>query len=157
MRLIFKIAIITVILFFVVIQFFQPAKNQSTDSEDLIFKHEQIPENVQKLLKTSCFDCHTNNTNYLWYHKIVPVSWMINKHIVEGKDELNFSEWGKMDNYDRIGALEDIRQELEQKTMPIKQYVWMHKDARLTDDGRAAIIVWIDKKSSEIVNSSNEK
>ena len=157
MRLLLKIALITVIIIFVVIQFFQPEKNQSTDSDNIILKHEQLPQNVQQILQNACFDCHTNNTKYLWYHRIVPVSWMINKHIIEGKDELNFSEWGKLDNYDKIGALEDMRQELEQKTMPIKQYVWMHKEAKLTDIDRSAIIAWIDKKSGELVKSSNEK
>lgn len=157
MRLLFKILLFTVIIIFIVIQFFQPEKNQSSDSENLILKHEQIPDSVQQILKNACFDCHTNNTKYLWYHRIMPVSWMINKHIIEGKDELNFSEWGKLDNYDKIGALEDMRQELEQKTMPIKQYVWMHKEANLTDIDRAAIIAWIDKKGGELVNSSNEK
>lgn len=156
MRLLFKILTVAVIIIFVVIQFFQPEKNQNTDSENIIFKHEQIPENVQQIVKNACFDCHTNNTKYLWYHKIAPVSWMINKHIIEGKKELNFSEWGKMDNYDKIGALEDIRQELEQKTMPLKQYIWMHKEAKLTDDDRAAVFAWIDKKAGEIVKSSNE-
>lgn len=157
MRLFFKILLVAVIIAFVAVQFFQPEKNQSTDSENIIFKHEQIPENVQQILKNACLDCHSNNTKYLWYHKIVPVSWLIDKHIVEGKKELNFSEWGKFDNYDKIGALEDIRQELEQKTMPLKQYVVMHKEAKLTDDDRAAIIAWIDKKGSELVKSSNEK
>jgi hypothetical protein len=157
MRLLFKILLFSAIIIFIVIQFFQPEKNQSTDSENLIFKHEQIPDSVQQILKNACFDCHTNNTKYLWYHRIMPVSWMINKHIIEGKDELNFSDWGKLDNYDKIGALEDMRQELEQKTMPIKQYVWMHKEAKLTDIDRAAIIAWIDKKGGELVNSSNEK
>jgi lambda repressor-like predicted transcriptional regulator len=41
--------------------------------------------------------------------------------------------------------------------MPIKQYVWMHKEAKLTDIDRAAIIAWIDKKGGELVKSSNEK
>lgn len=157
MRLLLKIVLVTIALIFVAIQFFQPEKNESTDSENLIFKHEQIPDNVQQILKNACFDCHTNNTKYLWYHRISPVSWMVNNHIVEGKKELNFSEWGKLDNYDKIGALEDMRQELEQKTMPIKQYVWMHKEAKLTDNDRAAIIAWIDKKGGELVKSSNEK
>ena len=156
MRLILKFLLLTMIIGFVALQFFQPTKNQSTDTQDLIFNHEQIPENVQQIFKNACMDCHSNNTNYLWYHKISPVSWLINKHIVEGKKELNFSEWGEMDNYDKIGAIEDIRQELEQKTMPIKQYVIMHKEARLTDEDRAAVFAWIDKKGSELVKSSNE-
>ncbi len=157
MRLFFKILLVAAIIAFVAVQFFQPEKNQSADSENIILKHEQIPENVQQILKNACFDCHSNNTKYLWYHKIAPVSLLINKHIIEGKKELNFSDWGKFDTYDKIGALEDIRQELEQKTMPLKQYVVMHKEAKLTDDDRAAIIAWIDKKGSELVKSSNEK
>jgi mono/diheme cytochrome c family protein len=156
MRLVLKIIIIILAIAFVAIQFFQPEKNLSTDSKNLILNHEQMPENVQQIFKNACFDCHSDNTNYLWYHKIAPVSWLINKHVVEGKDELNFSEWGKFDNYDKIGDLEDIKQELEQKTMPIKQYTVMHKEARLSDDERDAVFAWIDKKMSELVKSSNE-
>lgn len=157
MRLYLKITLIVSIIGFVAIQFFQPEKNLSTDTKNLIFNHEQIPENVQQILINSCFDCHSNNTNYLWYHKIAPVSWMINNHIVKGKKELNFSEWGELDNYDKIGAIEDIRQEVEQKTMPIKPYLIMHNEAKLTDAQSASLIAWIDKKGSELVKSSNEK
>jgi hypothetical protein len=156
MRLLLKILLFTLIVAIVALQFFQPEKNLSSDSKNLILNHEQIPENVQQILKNACFDCHSDNTNYLWYHKISPVSWLVNKHVVEGKDELNFSEWGKSDDYDKIGDLEDIKQELEQKTMPIKQYTVMHKEARLSDDERDAVFAWIDKKMSELVKSSNE-
>ena len=156
MRLLLKILAVAVIVAFVLIQFYQPEKNISTDSQNLIFKHEQIPENVQQIFKNACMDCHSNNTNYLWYHKIAPVSWLVNKHIIKGKKELNFSEWGKMDDYDKIGAVEDIRQELEQKTMPLKQYVLMHRKAKLTDEDRAAVFAWLDKKGNELVKSSIE-
>jgi hypothetical protein len=156
MRLLLKILLFTLIVAIVALQFFQPEKNLSSDSKNLILNHEQIPENVQQILKNACFDCHSDNTNYLWYHKISPVSWLVNKHVVDGKDELNFSEWGKSDDYDKIGDLEDIKQELEQKTMPIKQYTVMHKEARLSDDERDAVFAWIDKKMSELVKSSNE-
>ena len=156
MRLLLKIFTAILIVVFVVIQFYQPEKNISTDSQNLIFKHEQIPENVQQIFKNSCMDCHSNNTNYLWYHKIAPVSWLINEHIIKGKKELNFSEWGKMDDYDKIGAVEDIRQELEQKTMPLKQYVFMHRKAKLTDEDRDAVFAWLDKKGTELVKSSIE-
>jgi mono/diheme cytochrome c family protein len=108
---------------------------------------------VKEIFTTSCVDCHTNNTKYLWYHKIAPVSWLVNKDVIEGKKELNLSEWGEMDNYDKIGALEDIRQEIEQKTMPIKPYILMHPKAKLTDDELAVMVAWIDKKGEELVKS----
>jgi uncharacterized membrane protein len=156
MRLLFKIIVITGIIAFIVIQFFQPEKNISEISQNHIFKQEQFPENVQQTLKNACMDCHSNNTNYPWYNKIAPVSWMLNKHVTEGKDELNFSEWGEMDAYDKIGVLEDMRQEVERKTMPLKAYVAIHKEAKLTDEQRAALIAWIDKKGGELVKSSSE-
>lgn len=156
MRLFIKIVISVFIVAFIAIQFFQPEKNISNETQNHIFKQEKLPENVQLLLTNACMDCHSNNTKYLWYHKIAPVSWLINQHIIDGKKELNFSEWGEFDTYDKIGAIEDMRQELEQKTMPIKQYVAMHKEAKLSDEDIATIIAWIDIKGNELVGSSNE-
>jgi dsDNA-binding SOS-regulon protein len=156
MRLVIKILVVIGVVTFIVIQFFQPEKNISEITQNHIFKQEQLPENVQQTLKNACMDCHSNNTDYPWYNKIAPVSWMLNKHVTEGKKELNFSEWGEMDAYDKIGALEDIRQEIEQKTMPLKEYAALHKEAKLTDEKRAALIAWIDKKGGELVKSSSE-
>lgn len=156
MRLLFKIFIISGIIAFIVIQFFQPEKNVGEITQNHIFKQEQLPENVQQTFQNACMDCHSNNTNYPWYNKIAPVSWMLNKHVTDGKDEMNFSEWGEMDAYDKIGVLEDIRQEVERKTMPLKSYTAIHKDAKLTDEQRAALIAWIDKKGAELVKSSSE-
>jgi len=156
MRLVIKILVVIGVVTFIVIQFFQPEKNISEITQNHIFKQEQLPENVQQTLKNACMDCHSNNTDYPWYNKIAPVSWMLNKHVTEGKKELNFSEWGEMDAYDKIGALEDIRQEIEQKTMPLKEYAALHKEAKLTDEKRAALIAWIDKKGGELVKTSSE-
>src|SRR4051812_1459572 len=79
---------------FVIIQFFHPAKNQSeVISINDITKVYPVPGEVQKILKTSCYDCHSNNSIYPWYAKIQPVSWWLNHHIDEGKHELNFSEF----------------------------------------------------------------
>jgi hypothetical protein len=157
MRLIIKILVVIGIVTFVVIQFFQPEKNISTDVKNHIFTQEQLPENVKEILKTSCVDCHSNNTNYLWYHNIAPVSWLVNKDVLKGKKEMNFSEWGEMDDYDKIGAIEDIRQEIEQKTMPIKPYIIMHWDAKLTDEEVAVLTAWIEKKGVELLNSSTKE
>jgi hypothetical protein len=156
MRKFIKITLVVGILAFGVIQFFQPEKNTSDDVKNLILTSEELPENVKEILKTSCFDCHSNNTTYLWYHKIAPVSWLVSKDVIKGKKELNFSEWGEMDDYDKIGAIEDIRQEIEQKTMPIKPYIMMHPDAKLSDEEVAALTAWIDKKAGELVKSSEK-
>ena len=139
---------------FITLQFFQPEKNTSTDSANLIFKHEQIPADVEATITNACLDCHSNNTRSVWYDRISPVSWMINKHVVAGKKELNFSEWGTFDDYDKIGALEDIRQEVERSTMPLKSYLLMHPEAKMSEEQKKNLLAWIDKKGNELVNDS---
>lgn len=154
MRLFLKIIILAAIVAFVAIQFIQTEKNINKDSQNVILSQTDIPENIQKIIKNACLDCHSDNTTYLWYHKIAPVSWMVSNHIKKGKKELNFSKWGEMDKYDKITKMEDIRQELEQKTMPIKSYTIMHKKANLTDEDRAAMFAWIDKSGNDLVKKS---
>lgn len=150
MRRVLKIVVIIIIIAFVAIQFFQPEKNMGESSANHIFQTEQIPEGVKLSLKNACMDCHSNQTNYLWYHKLSPVSWMVDKHIKEGKKELNFSEWGEQDAYDKFGAFEDISKEVERKTMPIKSYTFMHKNARFSEDERTAFVEWCKKRSAEL-------
>lgn len=157
MRLLFKIIFTIVIIAFAAIQFFQPEKNIGEISKDHIFRQEQLPENVQLTIQNACLDCHSNNTRYPFYDRIAPVSWMVSKHVIEGKKELNFSEWGTLDAYDKIKALEDIRQELEQNTMPLKAYVVMHREAKLSEEQKTALFFWIDKKGEELVKSSIEE
>lgn len=156
MRRLFTIFLIVVVVAFVVLQFFQPEKNSSTETANLIFKHEQIPADVEEIITNACLDCHSDNTKSVWYDRISPVSWMISKHVTDGKKELNFSEWGTFDDYDKIGALEDIRQEVERETMPMKPYVVMHPKAKLSKEQKKNLLAWIDKKSEELVKASEE-
>ena len=154
MRRIFKIIILILIIGFVAIQFFQPEKNMNDDISGLITEQKQIPENIKEIFKNSCLDCHSNNTRYWWYDKISPVSWYIDDHIRKGKKELNLSEWGELDIYDQIAALDDIGKEVERNKMPLKSYTFMHKKARLSDDQIKEFMVWIEKYSEELFKST---
>lgn len=151
MRKFLRIVIVFLLIVFVAAQFFQPEKNSAEISSDHILKKEQVPENIQAIFQNACLDCHSNQTNYLWYHKIAPVSWMVNKHVLEGKDELNLSDWGTMDIYDKIGILEKICQEVERKKMPLKSYTSMHKKAKLTDKQVAELCEWTEKLGLEML------
>jgi hypothetical protein len=143
--------VIIILLVFIGIQFFQPAKNQSEMSEKHLLRQEQVPENMQNLLKNACLDCHSNNTDYKWFHQIAPVSWMVNQHIIDGKDDLNLSEWGDMDVFDKIKNLEQICRETERHRMPLKSYSAIHKKAKLSEDQIAELCEWTTKLSEELL------
>lgn len=151
MRKIIKLLFLFFLAVFIIIQFFQPEKNLGGITSDHIFEQENLPPEIKTILSNSCLDCHSNQTNYLWYHKIAPVSWFINSHIEDGKKELNFSNWGQMDVFDQIGTLDKIRSEIEDKEMPLESYTLIHKKARLSDEQISIIATWIDQFSEELL------
>ena len=153
MRRFFRIVALIVVVAFIAIQFFQPEKNNGKITATHIFNTENIPENIKILLRNSCLDCHSDQTNYLWYHNIAPVSWMVNKHIVAGKKELNLSDWGKLETIDKISALGDIYDETERKKMPLKKYTFIHKDAKLSDEQIKTLCNWAEKTGAELMKA----
>ncbi|WP_321374787.1 heme-binding domain-containing protein [uncultured Draconibacterium sp.] len=154
MRRFLRFVLITLLLAFIVIQFFQPEKNSSGISSNHIYNQVEVPENIQTMLTNACMDCHSNNTNYLWYHRISPVSWMVDDHVKHGKQELNFSEWATMDIFEKITILEEICQETERKSMPLKSYRVMHPKSKLTDEQIAQLCDWTTKLAEELLKNA---
>ena len=131
---------------FVAIQFIQPAGNISKEilATD-ISKVFIIPENVQSVLKNSCYDCHSNNTRYPWYSYIQPGGWWMASHIKEGKENLNFSEFGTYSKRKQQNKLRSSAKTIDDETMPIKPYLIIHTNAKLTKDQKTLVADWINK------------
>ena len=128
-----------------VIQFIRPAKNHSELLEDTQFLTEtNPPEDVQQILTSTCYDCHSNNTNYPWYSNVAPISYWIADHIEHGKGHLNFSAWDSYDNEKKDHKIEEIIETVESGEMPLNEYTWTHSEARLTPEQREAVIKWAE-------------
>src|SRR5450759_484008 len=56
-------------------------------------KEMPAPPDVQAILRRSCYDCHSNETVWLWYSKVAPISWLVSRDVRQGRRELNFSDW----------------------------------------------------------------
>ncbi len=131
------------LLAFVVIQFFRPAKNKAeVISNNDISKLYPVPEDVQSILKTSCYDCHSNNTVYPWYAEIQPAAWWLADHIKEGKKELDFSEFASYRIGRQYRKFEEINKEVKEGEMPLDEYLWIHKAAKLSDQQKLTIATW---------------
>lgn len=46
-------------------------------------------EEVADILKTTCFDCHSDVNRYPWYDKITPLNYWLSSHVTDGKKEFN--------------------------------------------------------------------
>jgi Haem-binding domain len=139
-----KQLLIVLVLVFIIIQFFRPEKNISTGAapNDITAKY-TVPKNVQQILKTSCYDCHSNNTNYPWYNNIQPVAWWLKNHVDEGKRELNFSEFGTYRIGRQYKKLEEINSEVKEGEMPLSSYTLIHTGAKLSSDQKLAVATWV--------------
>jgi hypothetical protein len=131
---------------FILIQFFRPSRNLSTAPEpDEIFSHYPASESIKAMIKTSCYDCHSNNTRYPWYAGIQPLAWWIDHHIEEGKGELNFSDFTAFNIRYKSHKLDEIMEVINEREMPLKSYLITHSGARLTDAQRKEIVKWADE------------
>ncbi len=139
--------IILLIILLAAIQFIRPARNTSVQAVPQAFMDTfQVNENVKKLLVTSCFDCHSNHTRYPWYTNIQPVGWLMAKHIRAGKAELNFDELAALSPRRRNSKFRSITEQIEKDEMPLKSYLILHKDARLSEEDKNTLISFFQSK-----------
>ena len=136
---------IVILVVLVGIQFFPIRANQSTEvpTTDFVVSH-QAPENIGNILHTSCYNCHSNNTNYPWYSHVQPVGWFLQSHINKGKKELNFSEFGSYSVRRQKSKLKSMVNQVEKGEMPLSSYTLIHRDARLSQDQKKALVNYID-------------
>ncbi len=115
-----------------------------------------ISDDVAQLLKTACYDCHSNEPSYPWYAHVAPTSWLVSRDVREAREELNFSNWENYDLIDQIGKLDDIYSEVEEGKMPLGIYTIMHPSAKLSEEQRQAIVSWAEEAMDIIAESEEE-
>ncbi len=140
-----KIVVISLFILFIMIQFYRPHKNNNkVESPDDFLLVENVPKPIAKILKNSCYDCHSDNTNYRWYDNIAPFSWYIDKKIQRGKLSLNFSKWGSFEPWQRRLFFQGgIIYDIDIKRMPPKSYLLFHPDAKISQKEKKMIAEWI--------------
>ncbi|MCB0439537.1 MULTISPECIES: heme-binding domain-containing protein [Flavobacteriaceae] len=130
----------------VAIQFFPVDYNQSETIPQTDFMLvNNVPVTVEKSLQVSCYDCHSNNTQYPWYNKVQPVAWFLEGHIKKGKEELNFSEWDSYSSRRKNSKLRSIISQIEDDKMPLKSYTFIHSNAVFTNTKKQEIIKYFNQ------------
>jgi hypothetical protein len=88
---------------------------------------------ARQLARSACYDCHSNETRWPWYSNVAPMSWLVQRDVDDGRDELNFSRWPDDD-------ADDLADSVEDGEMPPRNYTMLHPDARLSATEEVALI-----------------
>ena len=136
-----KIIALVLLVCFVGIQFMPVELNQSgTVAKADFLVVNNTPRDIAVILQGSCYDCHSNNTNYPWYNKVQPIARFMETHITEGKEELNFNEWEGYSKRRKDSKLKSIIGQVRDGEMPLASYAWIHKGAKLSEAERNLLI-----------------
>ncbi|TDW99089.1 cytochrome P460 family protein [Dinghuibacter silviterrae] len=127
-----KVLIIAAVVggFFGLMQLVRPEKIASAPVGDLA----GVPKEVDDILRKSCFDCHSSQTNLRWYDQISPVNFLVYRDVRDGRKALDFSNWDSMATPAQNSTLYYALNKVLEKGMPLPAYTFVHGPARLSPE-----------------------
>lgn len=131
-----RLALVAVVVI-VVIQFIPVERTNPPVEADF----DGAPD-VAAILRTSCYDCHSNETRWPWYSHVAPTSWLVAHDVEEARQHMNFSRWGTYDASRQATFAEDIWEHVEEGEMPLRTYLIAHPDARLSESAKQTLREW---------------
>ncbi|MDQ3908202.1 MAG: heme-binding domain-containing protein [Acidobacteriota bacterium] len=151
MRKVLKWAAIVVAALFVVAQFVPTGLgNSPVDQSRTIESRLSVPPRVGSILARSCNDCHTNQTRMPWYARVAPASWLLANHVRDGRRHLNFSDWASYDAEEQDLLLQNICRITKRGAMPIDSYLYIHRDAKLSQDDVTTLCNWTNAERDKL-------
>lgn len=94
----------------------------------------------ERLARASCYDCHSNETEWPLYSYVAPMSWLVRNDVESGREALNFSNWDDFDS-----EADDAADEIRAGTMPPANYVRLHPDAALDDVEKRLLVAALEE------------
>lgn len=125
----------------ILLSFFHPwgdLRGGRAASEDLLAGSQLSPA-ARRVLVMKCLDCHSERTRWPAYSHLAPVSWLVERDVHLGRDSLNLSRWAELSASDQADLMGRIAAGVRSGEMPPRQYVFIHRDARLSAEDRKAL------------------
>ena len=126
--------LLVLIAFFVLIQLIPYGKNHT--NPQVIKEPKWDSQETRDLFFRACGDCHSNETKWPWYSNIAPISWLVTRDVIEGREHFNVSEWGRKGKNEGDEAYEEVKE----GEMPMKIYLLAHPEARLSDEQKDKLL-----------------
>ena len=116
------------------IQFIRPKLDDPPVTAEL-----QAPAEIKQILRVSCYNCHSNETELSWFDEPAPAYWIVARDVREGRKHLNFSEIAKLPAGQQRGFLFEAVSQIELGAMPLPPYKRVHPESAITPEKLAAL------------------
>ena len=131
----------------IIIQFFSlniSAKLTTNPTQEI-----EAPEEIMSILKRSCYDCHSSEVKEPWYYNIAPISWVVQVHVKNGRKVVNFSEWNSYTKEKQFKVVDKLPKSIIIR-MPMPSYLWLHQEAKISDNERKLLKRWAKELKEKI-------
>lgn len=117
--------------------------------------NERYKQTVKPIFQKSCFDCHSERTQYPWYYKIPGAKQLIDSDIRESKKHIDLTnDFPFRGHGSPEKDLPAIRKAIEDNTMPPFRYKILHSGSELSEDEQQVIFRWIRESLSALQPST---
>jgi cytochrome c551/c552 len=134
-----------------------PAVPTKLNKKDLAAVGLAYQRDVEPILKQACFDCHSTNTVYPWYHEIPGVRQYLDSHVEHGLHDLDLTNGFPFDP--KVPVMRQIRRigrVVKSGDMPLWDYRLMHPQARLSDDQKKIIVDWAESSYQKLSETAKD-
>ena len=108
-------------------------------------------EKIKPALERSCYDCHSDQTHYPWYHSLPIIKGLIDSDIKAGRHNVDFSKGFPFTGKgSQAEMLTDIRNEIAEGEMPITAYRLLHWGRLIEPPLQDTVFAWIDSSLARL-------
>jgi cytochrome c len=97
-----------------------------------LMENTSVPPEARAILIAKCADCHSVQTRPPFYGRLAPISWLMERDILQGRKHMNLSQWDTYSADQQQTYIAKIVQETKSHEMPLLQYRMIHWNARIT-------------------------
>jgi len=99
-----------------------------------IKKADDIPDEVEKILDNTCYGCHTTGAK-----------------AEKAVNALDFKKWDQLKPTKKVGALNDIKEVLEEGAMPPEKFLNRYPEKALKEEDKETILKWVKKETAKLM------
>jgi cytochrome c len=126
----------------------------ATASQPPLLEHASIHPQARDILVAKCADCHSAQTHSPFYGRLAPMSWLIERDIVDARKAMNLSRWDTYSNDQQQTFEAKIVQETKSHKMPLLQYRMIHWSARIMPGDIQILTQWAHNPATGAADSA---